>query len=431
MPLPRGFCAAPWAEGVVRIDGLVHPCCRLDDTVGSTADATLTAIWRDAPYREFRRQISGGKAPSSTCEACFADGKATTLFKLFDADLALHWETFARACATATQPLPLPLCKAMTRFHDTVRIARTHGASSRHCRTFLRLAARHRHMPIPAEGRRSLRRLAAIARTCIDYLEASLQPRRVAPLRQVNLVAVCNARCVHCIGLYTGEIQRGLPVGERRIKRMAAPDHERAFERAADISGFFMNGSEFLLHREWRDLVRRFARARTMLSLATNGMLLDREASTLLVESGVLRDINFSFDGASAGVVERIRAGVRHDVLLRNLGDFLDVLAASRKRLTVSLSMVLLKDNVHEAPSLVDLAAAVRGDRALDIHVSFQLLNPASDPGYAQFAAAQRTDLADPGTRALLTEAARRGDDQGVPTRYSYRGSLRDALGPA
>jgi molybdenum cofactor biosynthesis enzyme MoaA len=231
--------------------------------------------------------------------------------------------------------------------------------------------------------------------------------------------------------LYTGEIQRGVAVGERRIKRMSAPDHARAFERAEDISGFFMNGSEFLLHREWRDLVRQFARRRTMLSLATNGMLLDREASALLVESGVLRDINFSFDGASAEMVERVRPGVRHDVLLRNLGDFLDVLAASGKRLTVSLSMVLLNDNVHEAPSLVELAAAVRRDRGLAIHVSFQLLNPASDPDYARFAAAQRTDLSEARTKALLLEAAGRGDALGIPTRYSYRGSLRDALASA
>lgn len=426
---PRGFCAAPWFEAVVRIDGTVFPCCRVSEPLGHIQQKALGEIWLDQPFREFREQVATGRFPSRSCITCFADGKASTLFKLLDALLARHWDEFTRACDVAGIKPNSKLCRAMSLFHNVVRNARDQEISSRDCRRFIWIAAKQRHLSIDADGIRALRRLTAIARSCADFLDARITPRRVAPMRQVNLITACNARCRHCIGLYTREISRGVPVGQRYVKRMSLPDQAKAFDRPADIAEFFMNGSEFLLFPGWEKLVQDFARRRILLSLATNGMLLNRRASELLIHSRVLRDINFSFDGATKRTVETIRAGVKFDQLVRNFEDFLDLQATELSRLSISLSMVLLRDNFHEAVQLVELAHFLRRDRIVSLHVSFQLLNEFSQPEYAHFYAQNRVDLTHPVVAVELQAAADRGDALGIQTYYSYQGSLREALG--
>ena len=194
------------------------------------------------------------------------------------------------------------------------------------------------------------------------------------------------------------------------------------------MTAFFMNGSEFQLHPDWRQVVERFAARGVLLSLSTNGMLLTAAASRLLVSSNVLRDVNFSFDGATRETVEAVRGNVRYDVLIEQLREFLRILDDSGSRIAISLSMVLLAANVAEAPALVRLVDALRAGRDLDIDASFQLLNLAENPDYKAFYARERVDIHDPTARPYLIEAARIGDALGVPTNYSYAGSLRAAL---
>jgi len=189
-----------------------------------------------------------------------------------------------------------------------------------------------------------------------------------------------------------------------------------------------MNGSEFLLFAGWRTLVTEFEKNGTLLSLATNGMLLDRSASQLLVSTRILRDINFSMDGASKHVVETVRPGIHYETLLANIETFISVLAQERYRLTVSLSMVLLRNNFHEAEALVELANRLRDDRPVDIHVSYQLLNAGHQSDYAKFYSENRVDLKLPEVAESLERAAGAGERHGIETRYCYHDTLRRAV---
>jgi len=86
-----------------------------------------------------------------------------------------------------------------------------------------------------------------------DFVSGNVRPSVVAPFRQANLIAVCNARCIHCPGRFTGDISEGaLSYEGRRIKEMPIEDVERSFAREDDIIDFFLNGSEFLLLKSWQ-----------------------------------------------------------------------------------------------------------------------------------------------------------------------------------
>ena len=310
---PAGFCAAPWVEAVVRIDGQVLPCCRNDYIFGSIRDDSLEAVWQSAATRSFRKSIARGDFPNAACEHCYHKGKQTTLASAFESLLGQLWQRYASESARAGAALDPALCALMSRFHAQIASNSMTLRARLTCRQMRHHAARAARRTRAVEARAALVKIGIIAQACLDYLARAAEPRVVATLRQANLVAVCNARCVHCIGLYTEEIVRGEDVGGRRMKRMPEAQSERALDRAEDMTSFFMNGSEFLLHPQWRSMVETLAASGTRLSMATNGMLMTPATTDFLLASGVLFDINFSFDGARPETIEKIRVKVKYD----------------------------------------------------------------------------------------------------------------------
>jgi len=427
---PRGFCAAPWIEAVIRIDGSVLPCCRAGSVFGNVGNSSLAEVWNGAIAREFRARIGAGEFPSVECERCYLDGTQTTLRKDFDRVVARSWSRYAEACALARRHPDHRLRKAIGPFHAVVRRTGDSGGSAAPCRRLIFAIHACRNDPLPPAGRTALRQLRKVARACLDFIENRPRARLVGTMRQANLVAVCNARCIYCVGLHTEEIVHGAHCGGDRHKHMTSGQAEAALARPDDLTGFFMNGSEFLLHPEWRRVVERLAARGVLLSLSTNGMLLTPAAAEFLLASDVLGDVNFSFDGATRDTVERIRAGVRYGTLIAHVSAFLRILAASSARIPVSLSMVLLADNVAEAPALVRLVHELRDGRDLPMQATFFVLTDAANASYRAFRALQRVDASDPRARPSLIEAAELGDALGVPTHYSYTGTLRQALEP-
>jgi radical SAM protein with 4Fe4S-binding SPASM domain len=416
---PAGFCAAPWVEAVVRIDGSVLPCCRNEYIYGSIQDASLQSIWQSREARSFRESIARGAFPNTACEHCYHKGKATTLASAFESLLGQLWQRYATECGSVGCPLDPVLCKLVSRFHAQIASnARTLRAryTCRQLRKHVGRVARGIKSP---RARIALEKIRVIAQTCLDYLTRSLEPKVVATIRQANLVAVCNARCVHCIGLYTEEIVRGEEVGGKRFKRMPEAQAVRALDRADDMTSFFMNGSEFLLHPQWKSMVATMAGSGVRLSMATNGMLLNPAATDFLLESGVLFDINFSFDGARAATIERIRAKVKYEKLSEHLRYFLQRVATETAQVPICISMVLMKSNIDECAELVRLADSFRTSRDMKIHVSFELLEHSRNEAYMQFFEREWIDITDETARARLEEAASVAQSLKLRTLYS------------
>ncbi len=66
-------CTWPWDAAYVTSRGVVQPCCMVmgDDRValGRLDEQTFPEIWHGAPYREFRRRLSGD-TPPEVCRGC-------------------------------------------------------------------------------------------------------------------------------------------------------------------------------------------------------------------------------------------------------------------------------------------------------------------------------------------------------------------------
>lgn len=109
---------------------------------------------------------------------------------------------------------------------------------------------------------------------------------------------------------------------------------------------------------------------RTRSSFSTNGLLLDGEAARKLVSLRI-REIHVSFDAATEGTYKKLRGGD-----FTTLRQHVSTLSRIKREMRssyplISLSMVLMRENMHEAEGLVELAHEVGAQKVI-----FQLLNP-------------------------------------------------------
>ncbi len=178
-----------------------------------------------------------------------------------------------------------------------------------------------------------------------------------------NAAAVCNLQCPHCPSHGTPERRRahnspGLRMSPQLLRRIADETLPTAATFNLTLIGepLATPGAAALL----RDLTRLGAK----LEMTTNGTLLSPEWIATLLP--IARLLQFSVDGASPVVFERLRLGARYGHFLANawlLGRTRE-LVADLYNPHLSLACVVMGSNVRELPLLVELASFLRLDAA-------------------------------------------------------------------
>lgn len=161
----------------------------------------------------------------------------------------------------------------------------------------------------------------------------------------------CNLPCQHCVRTFNlHETERDpLP---HELKRAAA---ELPNLRRTVLHGI----GEPLLNKHLPEMVR-FAKAQgSWVLFNSNGILLTRAWQDALIDSG-LDELRISLDAATPQTFQKLRGAPTFDRIVANLRQFVARTAergVSHPRL--SLWMVAIRDNIHELPALVDLAADI------------------------------------------------------------------------
>ena len=220
------------------------------------------------------------------------------------------------------------------------------------------------------------------ARALINAARVTLagKLRRSAPWGRpasldIILTKACNLRCIFCISYESLDKAYWMDFGlYERMARELFP---------GTLSVFFCSGGEPLLYPRMRDALLLARRHRTLATMTSNGMLLDRETAAWMVEDQSLQELCISFDGATKETLERIRRGARYETILENIS-FLAALKRRRKRLFPRLwfRFAIMRSNAHELPDAVSLAA-----RHGLYKVEVKYLNVANnmDPGESLF----------------------------------------------
>ncbi len=413
----KNFCAAPWVEGVLYQSGVLRTCCRNGTPFGNWKTLGLQDSWHSENFIHFRKSIVEGKFPDSSCKNCYHNGTVRSL----SSELSGPFGVYSQIIVAFFKKKWPNIEKLREQFTLKQANNQTENILTQYFSALQDLEAQK--FSFPLEVQQALNKLRVIGHVTKAFLEGNLKPPIVAPFRQVQLVAKCNARCIQCPGLYTGEIINGHGLEEEYI--------ENAFFQVENIFDFFMMGSEFLVYKRWKKIADYLVSNGVKLSISTNSIRLIPENIRYLIDNQVIRTLNISMDGATKETVESIRVNVKYDELIENIAFLFRYATEKKYDFTLSISFVLMKRNYDEFPQLVQLMNQLRGDYPLPkVQVYCQSLeNYGSPEEYVDFVSREHHTLVD--KTDLVTafkETLHISKSTGIPVQAFYSQPLENFI---
>jgi MoaA/NifB/PqqE/SkfB family radical SAM enzyme len=246
------------------------------------------------------------------------------------------------------------------RFSRAIEVLRSEGpgaftrAAVRHLAERAKIALRPAHFAELANRRRAGRELRLKSRVL------TTTPREIT----IESTTFCNLQCVMCEHSQEGMVaRRHFP--EHLVERLAP------YMSAASRFQLHSLGEPLMSPAFWKILERITSvhRGTPDISFNSNGLLLSEKNIALLLASKV-REINISFDAATAETYQKIRGG-DFERLVANVANLVRARAAARRAdFKIILNMTLMRANIEELPQFVRLAYRVGADE-----VSFWGLN--------------------------------------------------------
>lgn len=344
-----GFCSAPWTDCIAYADGSLKACDRNPTSFGDWRREGLEAVWGGEPLGNFRRAIASGSYPDRHCESCHNNGTQRTAFSsLVGAYMEHREKVFARVGHEVRE---------IKDFHELLFLRTGDESSERDIREyFSRLEILAAQFSGDQEMEMSFAKLRVLGTALRDYLAGAAQPSIVGTFRQAQLQAKCTARCVMCVGKYTGEIVNGPTM---------PPEHvDAALARPEHVTDFWCNGAEFLNYRDWRDVALRLYRNGTKLRISTNGILLSRSAVEFMVDHRLLAFLTVSLDSATRETLEAVRVNVRFDDVREKLRYAFAYATQKDFFFDFVGAFVMMRRNLPELPAFVRMLRELAGPEA-------------------------------------------------------------------
>jgi MoaA/NifB/PqqE/SkfB family radical SAM enzyme len=392
------FCAAPWLESVLYNDGAYRICSRNSRSFADWREEPIEDVWRSEGLRAFRRAVAAGEYPDDECASCHAAGTYQSLRRILTTPLNNSLRYLVLNYLITYEEF-LYLQRVQDLFEPDFPEADSKLAEYEHQIKGLlfrfRLEGHGEHLS-------KLKKIQNIVWIIKAMRSGDEAPPVVAPFRQVQLIAKCNARCVMCPGRFTGEIESGGEIDPLEL--------EKAMAKPGDIVDFFCNGSEFLLFKGWKEVAQQLkAGGVASLRLSTNGMLLTAPTAEYLVDHQVIGHLNVSLNAGSRETLERVQKNVRWERLIRNVDHLLAYAEKKKVYFPLSFSFIVMRSNFHELPLFLERVAAwKRACKTLVPHAMVMSLENAGEKDYRYFLYEEHPSFAPQAElRAAFTEAAR------------------------
>nr|NJM02855.1 radical SAM protein [Desulfobacula sp.] len=163
---------------------------------------------------------------------------------------------------------------------------------------------------------------------------------------QVEVTSRCNAACVYCPQPLIGH-KRHMPLG---LFKTLLP-----FLRYTDLV-YLQGWGEPLLNPDLFSMIRACKAKGKRVGFTTNGMLLDEETSSKVIDLGT-DIISISLAGATPATHDRIRKGTDLVKIIQNLDRMQQIRAKKKARHPeIHFSYLMLASNLHELQDVAGLA---------------------------------------------------------------------------
>lgn len=411
-----GFCAAPWAEGVLYNNGILRTCCRNGTVFGNWITDGLRESWQSKLFRDFRYIIAKGDFPDDSCRNCYLNGTARSLVSELISPFKQNIYTIFNFLKKTIPEITAIESQFVLRKENeyTEKILHQYFLSIDNLEKY--------SLQYPPEIKLALVKLIVIGKITKAFLEKDLVPSPVAPFRQVQLIAKCNARCIQCPGRYTGEIFNGPSLDEKYI--------DMAFSFTEDIIDFYMNGSEFLFYPGWKKIADYLVKNGVKLSISSNGILLTHSNIRYLIDNKIIQKLNISIDGATKNTVESIRMNVNYDKLIQNIAYIFSYATQKKYDFDLSISFVLMKRNYYEFPDIVRLVHNLRdGNKLPSVNIYCQGLENYMIQGYRDLIRGEHHTLVEKKELIdIFKKVSKEAENTNIPVSVFYSHKIVDFI---
>jgi MoaA/NifB/PqqE/SkfB family radical SAM enzyme len=187
---------------------------------------------------------------------------------------------------------------------------------------------------------------------CADRAPAARVSPPLPRFVQIEPVGQCNLRCQMCAIQFRED---GPPHGP--LAFLGFDDFKRLVEGFGDIDELQLQGlGEPTMHPRFFDMVSWASARGIRVSTNSNLTLWSERRARQCVESG-LDALHVSLDAATPELYERIRCGAHFSKVIRNLRRVMEARRDAASPLHVRIVTVLMRQNLHELPSIVRLAS--------------------------------------------------------------------------
>lgn len=168
---------------------------------------------------------------------------------------------------------------------------------------------------------------------------------------QIEITTRCALQCAMCIKTACEEWNR---------KDMSSNDFEKIVPYLPNVKSVVLEGwGESLLHKNLTDFIRLAKSAGPEVGFVTSGMGLTRDYARQIVDAGV-DYMGFSLSGATAQTHNTIRVNSDFDALMTSIKTMKELTRSNYSgKPKLHIVYLMLKENVHEIPFLLDLAHEV------------------------------------------------------------------------
>lgn len=349
----KKFCASPWVELVLVNDGRCQPCCKNGTVIGDWRKNDLQAIWKSDSIKKIRESIIDGTYPDQACKFCHENNNYATLERLLTKPLHGYCQQLK-----LINPFGLMRLAKISSLFDKTELD---NYSEEILFEYFEIIERHSTSAKKFNNLTHeiiIKKLRVLGEIVQDFLSGSITPRNVGPIREPNLISICNARCIHCPGNFTNVIRKGvLGRNGERVPFISEDDCRKTLQSSESIIDFFMNGSEFLFYKYWKTVASELAIKNLLkIRLSTNGMLLTPQNSDYLLDNDCIGKLNVSLDGGIAETIAKVRGRVVFEVVKHNIKYFMAKNLSTNRRVPISFSFVLCSYNYEELKDIVVLA---------------------------------------------------------------------------
>lgn len=185
--------------------------------------------------------------------------------------------------------------------------------------------------------------------------------------RKIYLLLDLNSNCnIHCIQCYRNAFSPD-ENGSMTREQLAILERE-VFPYVDKLS--LAQTAEVLLYPLLPEVLESARRSGVSFScIQTNGTPLTPHKSKMLLDGG-LSLLGISWDAATPETFEKIRAGAKWDVFVRNVENFIRLRDSHPgKKTWVSFNFAMMKQNMHEAVEFVGMAKKMGADSVTFVHL--------------------------------------------------------------